>query len=469
MKFNISISNFGKINNADIKIRPFTVIAGPNSSGKSFVTKALYSFFSTINIDHVTVETFSRTDDLQRLATYLNATLPRPSSRMVDALYKEFVEKINVIEGTIEDAFEKNTFSDQVSRAFLLKEAIDGLEKSFNNLNSQVSNKAKYSKVTDQFDNIKNNINQLKKIADNPSECLSSGINTGFINALKENFQVSSLTDLKNYHVDNDSIVKFNFDTLGSIEIKKETLSFSLNRDSIDEFQNLYNVVYIESPVYWKMKEALESVRKNKRFFSISRIKQADYLTGVPKHFYDLVDFLKNKTKNSENIKLEQSVIKTAIGGEIIISESGELYFKEDGYTKNINLHATALGVTNLGIISLLLERGILAKGSYLFVDEPEVHLHPSWQKIMIDTLFELSKKEINIVIASHSIDMMKCIENIMEQEESLNLDEHFGINQLSSEGNSLNGSDNVFKRISAIKEDLGKSFYEMFIDSKWE
>jgi hypothetical protein len=86
----------------------------------------------------------------------------------------------------------------------------------------------------------------------------------------------------------------------------------------------------------------------------------------------------------------------------------------------------------------------------------------------MIDTLYDLSKKGINIVIASHSIDIMKCIENIMKQEEFDILDDHFGINQLSENGQSLNISDNVFKRIASIKEDLGKSFYSMFVDSKW-
>lgn len=44
MKLDVVVSNFGKINKANIKIRPFTVIAGRNSSGKSFLTKSLYSF-----------------------------------------------------------------------------------------------------------------------------------------------------------------------------------------------------------------------------------------------------------------------------------------------------------------------------------------------------------------------------------------------------------------------------------------
>ena len=48
MHSGIEFTNLGKINKANIKIRPFTVIAGCNSSGKSFITKSLYSLFSGV-------------------------------------------------------------------------------------------------------------------------------------------------------------------------------------------------------------------------------------------------------------------------------------------------------------------------------------------------------------------------------------------------------------------------------------
>jgi len=66
MQFDIGIKNFGKIRDAKIKIRPFTVIAGKNSSGKSFVTKSLYSFFSTINKDYVTTKAYEKIIGLGR-------------------------------------------------------------------------------------------------------------------------------------------------------------------------------------------------------------------------------------------------------------------------------------------------------------------------------------------------------------------------------------------------------------------
>ena len=60
------------------------------------------------------------------------------------------------------------------------------------------------------------------------------------------------------------------------------------------------------------------------------------------------------------------------------------------------------MGIANLGILALLIERKVLDKGTFLFIDEPEAHLHPAWQVIMAETLFELAKGGVNVVIATH-------------------------------------------------------------------
>lgn len=49
MKTDLHIKNFGKIKSANIQLRPFTVIVGPNSSGKSLITKSLYSIFHSMS------------------------------------------------------------------------------------------------------------------------------------------------------------------------------------------------------------------------------------------------------------------------------------------------------------------------------------------------------------------------------------------------------------------------------------
>ncbi|NLB49148.1 MAG: AAA family ATPase, partial [Erysipelotrichia bacterium] len=59
MNFNFQIKNFGQIEDVKVPVRPFTVIAGPNASGKSFFTKSLYSFLKIAKQDHLPQD-FSR-------------------------------------------------------------------------------------------------------------------------------------------------------------------------------------------------------------------------------------------------------------------------------------------------------------------------------------------------------------------------------------------------------------------------
>ncbi|NOQ13005.1 MAG: AAA family ATPase [Methyloprofundus sp.] len=52
----VEIVNFGKLKHAKIQIKPFTVIAGKNASGKSFVTRSLYTIFRSFNKDYLSIE-----------------------------------------------------------------------------------------------------------------------------------------------------------------------------------------------------------------------------------------------------------------------------------------------------------------------------------------------------------------------------------------------------------------------------
>jgi energy-coupling factor transporter ATP-binding protein EcfA2 len=52
----VAIQNFGKIKQAAFQVKPFTVIAGKNACGKSFITRGLYSVFSSLNKDNYAIE-----------------------------------------------------------------------------------------------------------------------------------------------------------------------------------------------------------------------------------------------------------------------------------------------------------------------------------------------------------------------------------------------------------------------------
>ena len=48
MAFKVKIKNIGKPEDAEIRVGQFTVFAGPNNTGKSFVSKLLYSLFDAM-------------------------------------------------------------------------------------------------------------------------------------------------------------------------------------------------------------------------------------------------------------------------------------------------------------------------------------------------------------------------------------------------------------------------------------
>ena len=55
MTFSLNIKNFGKLTDAEIIVNRFTVLAGPNNTGKSTVSKLLYSVFDGVNADHASI------------------------------------------------------------------------------------------------------------------------------------------------------------------------------------------------------------------------------------------------------------------------------------------------------------------------------------------------------------------------------------------------------------------------------
>ena len=62
----LTINNFGPLDDATIQIGDFTVLAGPNNTGKSFVSKFLYSLFDAMNANHALVAFECTAEPLER-------------------------------------------------------------------------------------------------------------------------------------------------------------------------------------------------------------------------------------------------------------------------------------------------------------------------------------------------------------------------------------------------------------------
>lgn len=115
---------------------------------------------------------------------------------------------------------------------------------------------------------------------------------------------------------------------------------------------------------------------------------------------------------NSEfNLVSFQEKLANLIDGKVYYdSTKKELMFRQ--HDKEYSLKNTASGVKQICIIQMLLENRVLSEGSFLFIDEPEINIHPEWQIKLAEILVLMVKElDIRMYINSHSPQFVEAIE----------------------------------------------------------
>ena len=446
MNFKVEIKNIGKITDAEIHIGNFTVFAGPNNTGKSFAMKILYSLFHSMNGQHA----IEHLDELQ--------------DPLFHILYGGFIDT-----GTVRDAFQgrygkiksvlsecyENSKPSQALRNFESKyqdiiEIADEMEKKINAYYSNTQSR----EIEDWKKNlVKTEINKFcKKIkTTNPSGFVSEGIKRRFRLNLLLNFQSQTLQGLLN-KADCPAIVSI--DKVCDFKLENTDSKLSFRKDGITKLEAFSNVIYLDSPIYWNFVNSKEDLRG--RYLQEERI----HLDGVPTYFRDLVQTTKEKyvSKASPFPDISEKIIHM-LNGKMSLSQNGELTFIEEN--RQTPLSATASGIVNFGILALLLERNVLSKGFVLFVDEPEAHLHPSWQIRFVEILFDLVEKGVNVIMATHSADILKWLEVHVKKNPD---DEQFvALNQFPANGREV--EDDFETRMAKIKQELTKPFSDLYLE----
>ena len=455
MAHELKIKNIGKLTDAKIRIGQFTVFAGPNNTGKSFVSKTLYSLFDAMNANHAEVHIKNLT---RPIVSHLSRLLRRVDSE--DSLVDSLVDQIKKLETLV-----KNSSLGDIEE---LDEAIPGLVDIAKNmvteyragrpfLESMLEQEGSFPKrfIKDILNDIAQCLTTLEKsLRDKKAMAfIVYGIQYKIRQNLLQNFQVPNLSNLRGKE---DARSEIDMGAFGKFGFSNGEVYFEINSVWLNQLQQYSNVIYLESPVYWKLKNALENLRIDSRYRRIQR----ERLSGVPGYFYDLASALKYQYTGDMAFPdlYDKLTGKEIIGGKIAISESGDLSFQENG--RSFSLPVTAMGVANLGVLALLIERKVLDKNSVLFIDEPEAHLHPAWQVYMAEILFELAKGGVNVVIATHSADILKWLEvHIKKNPDDEGL---VALNKFPSNGVEADDQD-FSDKIAAIKQELTRPFADLY------
>ena len=512
MKLKVHIQNIGKIKKGTITVRPFTILAGPNNTGKTLFSKTLYSVLDAMNDNLMLISIQSYLEPLResvRLLMYVvelesvtHKKLDKKSSDKKEMIDQKLslrlkLKSIRTHIRQLEILFAKYSVHQKRTELSSFTTKLQNNPKIKEGLNRVISDGQNilsfFDQITEeQFDftsltndkkkdllkeQVKQSIQYLQALLDTPPTKI---VNKGFSIALKRNmtgsFQVPQLHKLikSNSELANIQITRENGvskeDRSSSTLICQSAIGGNNIESKLSligwlDLQYKSRVVYLESPTHWKLRNALIRFADRSELFSNQRKNLL-----VPKYWTDLNLMLMDEWSGEMAFpKIFQDLTEKILKGKMTMSGSGSLQFKFKGDDTSHALPITATGVVQLGLLALLIEKKVLDKGTVLFIDEPETNLHPAWKVKMMQTLFQLVKEGAYIIMATHSADMMKWLEVYLKhnpKDNSLVAINQTFINQKDGSAEVIDSAEqNLESQIKSVQENLIEPFLNLFLN----
>ena len=475
----VAVQNLGPVVRADLQLKPLTIFAGPNGTGKTFVCKALHSAIDAV-IANPGRELFHKYDDRIRLyANALKQEMPTADT-LSSNFFAELGDRLNDIKRRA------SSMPDE-----LVEQSIAGLRGECTGLlafyrknkralvTTAINAPAQESAASSQTG--KPRSRDIPPEGDSPGICISEedlrGASIRYdakrlwqeISALAKVKWGDELATLKeaagnafykrialNFQVPPHEVLGTLKGAPARIDIADAKFTLTPEKGDVGgvhTMQQWSRTLFLDSPVYWKLKSALENMGMS----SARRLE----LDDVPKYFYDIAVLLRKNLLDSDFPDAREELEK-AIGGKIAVTNTNTLRFENE--RGNYSMHAAAGGIVNLGILSLLIKRGIVAKNTIVFVDEPESNLHPEWQVKMAEALYELARGGVNVVLATHSIDFLKRMEIYAKEDADAN--KLMAVNHFAPTNKGVMVDDDgapLLEKIVKVKKELSAPFFKLF------
>ena len=392
---NLSVKNFGPINEAEINISPLTIFVGKNSSGKSFLSSLIHS-----------------------LSNPFNHNTHRFPAHSLNYLIKNNPELLKDFEDKFEDYLKsKPSFADE-SFSYSLNDFIKLIDKGFGKCYVKlIENELK--------NNWKTNINNLNRMKQYPFELKYNGIT--FVN---ENGKLI----IPNFSDKIGNLFKaINFINPIGVKISTDEKYIHINLDyslwmklyGDDETISLAQLIYVlvvnklikklqinsyYIPVDGKIFNDFNSFVADKVNGSIdSSTIEKEFLTNLLKvneatpegYFYNLACELENEINKGE-IQIKTGDLKDEI---VFIDYKNNMEF---------DLNLVSSSVHELIPIIIYLKY-YLYKGDILIIEEIENHLHPENQLILVKYLVKALNQGLNIILTTHSDYILEKFNNLIQ------------------------------------------------------
>ena len=387
----ISTKNFGPINKGSVELRPLTVFTGQSDTGKSWFTALIYSLYSSVNTHSPIWYIDKFLDDLRKEQKSFD--FPEDIDNWYSAVKKN---------GNIRfSSMEHKILSDCMNR-INLNMALD-IEMC---LGAAEGDKIKrWNSTTDAIIEVTTKQKSSKKFPFLRYDIQSDQIETGIV--------FPEELELKNSRI-LERMIDGVHDS-DSTERKKSRQSRLINlvlRTVYRQHMGANGSVYIPAGrvglvdsfnilVPAMIKNYSERMSFEDAPRQRFRRTLSDFVAGISSvHKKDLK--LRSESVMGSASRIEKDILK----GEIVVrpNEVGMpyFYFQPLDQKEIIPLRMASSTVTQLAPLVLFM-RYVVNKGDVIIMEEPEAHLHPEKQTLLVKELALLVKEGFKVVITTHS------------------------------------------------------------------
>lgn len=411
----LSVSNLGPVEAADIELRPLTVFVGPSNTGKSYVAMliyALHNFFTAYAVRRRFTEPFDLSqDDVDRIHEWVNSSLPRVAvegnagysrpHKMPDAV-------ADAVNRNLRDtAHMSEPLSDEIARCF-------GMERASNLMRYPYGGKSLFSiRGRATGEDGRNRRFQYEMELANGDACLTS-----------------SIPEIAFAQIDLDGFPIWHFQSL--------TEEFQEGREEAAHFlisgivrEAVYGMVrpfshparYLPADRVGVMHAHQVAVRG--AIESATRVGLRRDDSPAPMLSGALGDFLQGLVTLAEprhrrrdaNESLVRRIEKSLMRGEALVKASPtgypSFFFRPDGWERDLPLMNASSMVSEIAPVVLYL-RHFVRPGGLLIIEEPESHLHPAMQVKFIRLLAAAVQEGVRILITTHSEWVLEELANLV-------------------------------------------------------
>lgn len=382
----LNIRNLGKIKKAEIELKDLTIICGPNSSNKTWLSYLIGNMLTTIYTPFIDLDT---PEEIKKFAEdVLNNGESSIDLEKAKSIYLDYLQVIiQNSKKTLPDYFkaDKDSLSDLYFDIDIdsFSEHEGHIEKWTSSTNVTYSVKgstitASYTPKINEDDNV--SFEKKLRYIITHSILYISGLISKY-SYMRPNIVSSERTGALMFQVEMDRstiLIDEVMRNIGSLDIEPSDKKRLIG----DLFEKLYSTKSrLPTPVGINV-EDIRNIAKTKELKS-----------DISLHHPEVIDIL-NKIN----------------GGEFIVDDN-EIKFVQSDSKQAFTIGSTSSSIKSIFLIDLII-RHKLVRDEIILIDEPELNLHPDNQRLMARLIVRLINAGVKILITTHSDFLIREINN---------------------------------------------------------